>query len=289
MSQLEKEQLELKKKQISVEDEEKKKAKAEKAKKVLIDIEDIMTRASSLHDTIYEIKKAQELSDQDVRQHLIDSKRWETKVEDISSSKVKVDKDTVGLEIDTDTVTKLNSVVEKVRTAVKEKIADLKKADQERCLYSLTKPVKDVAVYPPPFGGNDNEDVYKFKEKMLEAITTNQIREKDKVEVLRKYLKSGARTMVGDHCESIDKAFEALLNHYGLARKTWNAKVKMFLEVCKKPTDWVARGTKARRTVLTKTCDFIRAAEKLSKDHTDLKGTIISHATNEKIFEVAKF
>ena len=124
-----------------------------------------------------------------------------------------------------------------MKSAVKEKIADLKKADKERCLYSLTKPVKEVAVYPPPFSGSDGEDVYKFKEKMLEAITTNQIREKDKVEVLRKYLRKNARTMIGDHCESIDKAFDTLLNHCNLAKKIWNAKVDTFVEKCKKPAD----------------------------------------------------
>ena len=79
------------------------------------------------------------------------------------------------------------------------KITDLKEVDKARGLYSLSKTVKEVAVYPPPFGGAKGEDVYKFKEKFVEAVTANQIRERDKVEVLRKHLKSSAKQCIGDH------------------------------------------------------------------------------------------
>ena len=73
---------------------------------------------------------------------------------------------------------------------------------------------------------------------MLEAIITNQIREKDKVEVLCKYLKGQARELIGEHYTSLDTAFDALLKHYGVAKKTWESKVKNFLLKCKKPRDW---------------------------------------------------
>ena len=98
-----------------------------------------------------------------------------------------------------------------------DKLADLKKADSERCLFSLSKPVKELAIYPEPFSGKEGEDIFHFKEKMLEAIITNQIREKDKVEVLRKHLKGEAKEMIGYHYEFLDKAFEALLKYFGLA------------------------------------------------------------------------
>ena len=35
------------------------------------------------------------------------------------------------------------------------------------------------------FSGKPGEDVYKFKEKLLQAVFDSQIREKDKVDVLR--------------------------------------------------------------------------------------------------------
>ena len=126
-------------------------------------------------------------------------------------------------------------MVEKAKTAVKEKKADLKKVDEERCLYSLSKSVKEVAVYPKTFTGSADDNIHKFKEKMIEAIRTNQIREKDKVEVLRKHLGGRALKMVGEHFDKLDDAFEVLLDHYGLAKKTWEARVKKFLTECKHP------------------------------------------------------
>ena len=256
MSQAEKETLELKKRQISVEDEEKKNAKADKAKKILIDMDDISSRFKNLLEIIFDINKATDLSDQDVRQHLLDSKRWESKLEDIVSSKVKVHKDIIGVDVDSETVGKLKDIVEKVKTSVRGKVAELKKVDVERCLYSLSKAVKGVAVYPPIFGGTDGEDVYKFKEKMIEAITTNQIREKDKTEVLRKHLKGKAKTMIGEHYENLDKAF-------GLAKKTWDHKLKEFVKTVNRPQDWIAHGTITRAKVIGQACEFLREAEKL--------------------------
>jgi hypothetical protein len=49
------------------------------------------------------------------------------------------------------------------------KITDLKQFDSERGLYSLSKTIKEVAVYPPPFAGAKRDDVYKFKDKFVEA------------------------------------------------------------------------------------------------------------------------
>ena len=286
MSEADKESLELKKKKMSMEEEEKNNARAEKAKRISIDIEDISARATSLHKLILGIDKAKDLSDQDVRQYLLDSKRWESKLEDIVSSKVKVDKDVVGSEVDPGSIKKLTEVVSKVKEAVADKIADLKRVDKERCLFSLSKAVKEVAVYPPVFGGTDGEDVYKFKEKLVEAITANQVREKDKIDILRKYLKGKAKKMIGEHYETFDKALEALLSHFGLAKKTWENKLKEFVKDCQKPLHWLAYGTNDRLTVIGSTCQFLREAEKLAKDHDDLKNTIISHTTIDEIFKV---
>ena len=122
MSEADKESLELKKKKMSMEEEEKNNARAEKAKRISIDIEDISARATSLHKLILGIDKAKDLSDQDVRQYLLDSKRWESKLEDIVSSKVKVDKDVVGSEVDPGSIKKLTEVVSKVKEAVADKL-----------------------------------------------------------------------------------------------------------------------------------------------------------------------
>ena len=125
-----------------------------------------------------------------------------------------------------------------MKSVVKEKIADLKKVDSERGLYSLNKSVKDAAVYPKPFGGKESDDVFHFKEKMIEALSTNQIREKDKIEVLRKHLTGKAKEYIGPHYGSIDKAFVALLEHFGFATSNWKSKLNKFIEKNKNPKLW---------------------------------------------------
>ena len=83
-----------------------------------------------------------------------------SKIEDIVSSKVKVDKDIIGAEVDSEAVKKVHDIVEKVKAVVKEKTADLKKVDGHRCLYSLSKAVKEVAVYPKTFTGSAEENAH---------------------------------------------------------------------------------------------------------------------------------
>ena len=70
----------------------------------------------------------------------------------------------------------------------------------------MVKGIKDNAFYPAPLGGKPNENVYTFKQKMLHALATNQIPERDKVKVLRKYLKGAPRDSIGD--DTIVKSFD---------------------------------------------------------------------------------
>ena len=44
----------------------------------------------------------------------------------------------------------------------------------------MCKPVKELSVYPELFGGKVNENVYRFKQNMIEAMEGNQIAEKVK-------------------------------------------------------------------------------------------------------------
>ena len=43
-------------------------------------------------------------------------------------------------------------------------------------------------MYPAPYGGKSHENLFIFKQRMLDALATNQVPERDKVEVLKKYL-----------------------------------------------------------------------------------------------------
>ena len=141
-------------------------------------------------------------------------------------------------------------------------------------------------MYPPPFSGDKGEDVYKFKDKFVEAITANQVREKDKVEVLRKHLRGVAKNNLGDHYESFDTAIGALVETYGQAEVTWDAKIEKFLKNCNKPSLWTKLGSQERGGVINMTCEFLREADKLSKDHPELESAIYSSATVRKVILV---
>ena len=43
-------------------------------------------------------------------------------------------------------------------------------------------------MFPEKFSGEIGENVFRFKVKFLQALLDSQVREKDKVEVLRKHL-----------------------------------------------------------------------------------------------------
>ena len=58
---------------------------------------------------------------------------------------------------------------------------------------------------------------------MLDALATNEIPERDKVKVLRKYLKGALRESIGDDTtvKSVDEAFTILIQAFGNPRETW--------------------------------------------------------------------
>ena len=69
---------------------------------------------------------------------------------------------------------------------------------------------------------------------MLDALATNQISEKDKVKVLRKYLKGAPRESVGENTtvKSVDEAFIILIRAFGNPRETWSSILNNFKKKC---------------------------------------------------------
>merc|ERR1712082_154827 len=132
-------------------------------------------------------------------------------------------------------------------------------ADKDRVLYSLVKGVKDIAVYPAPFGGKPNKNVYTFKHEMLDALKTNQIPEKDKVKVLRKYLKGAPRESVGENTtvKSVDEAFAILI---GNPREMWSSILNDFKKKCTNAKCWSIYGMYKRCKLTFRTVEFLRKA-----------------------------
>ena len=54
--------------------------------------------------------------------------------------------------------------------------------------------MKELSEYPETFAGAPGENINK-SHKLIESFTANQVREKDKVEVLRKQLKERANNL----------------------------------------------------------------------------------------------
>ena len=95
-------------------------------------------------------------------------------IKEIKQGKVKIDKDSVKATVDKEEIVKQKSAFDKLWVIFEGVKTDLITADKDRSLYSLVKGLKDIAVYPAPFGGKPNENVYTFKQKMLHTLATNQ-------------------------------------------------------------------------------------------------------------------
>ena len=208
-------------------------AKAEKEKEenikkkkeadLKIDLERIVKKMSKFSTELVAVKESKELEDNEVRAYLSQLSKWETSMKEIEQVKTKADKDLFGSSIEKEKVEKLDSDYEKLNNLFDKIKIDLIKADKDRSLYTLVKSVKEVAVYPAPYGGKPNENLYTFKQRMLDALASNQIPERDKIEVLRKHLKGAPRESISDDTaiKSIDEAFEILLEAFGNPQDTW--------------------------------------------------------------------
>ena len=76
-------------------------------------------------------------------------------------------------------------------------------------------------MFPEAFAGGLGENVFKFKDKFMQAIHDSQVREKDQVEVLRKHLTGEAKKLVGDHHKTLNSAMEALMDYFGNTSNIW--------------------------------------------------------------------
>ena len=81
---------------------------------------------------------------------------------------------------------------------------------------------RENVVFPEKFAGEPGDNVYKFKDKFLQALHDSQVREKDKVEVLRKHLTGQAKTLIGAHYTDIEKAMQSLIQYFGNKNKIWS-------------------------------------------------------------------
>ena len=73
--------------------------KAAKVKKAEINIEDISDKVNELRKIVSEVGKVKDLKDEEIREKLLDTKRWETKLDNLKDSRTKLKIELVTVDI----------------------------------------------------------------------------------------------------------------------------------------------------------------------------------------------
>ena len=124
----------------------------------------------------------------------------------------------------------------------------------------------------------------------MEYIEAAQIREKDKVDTLRKYLSGEAKTRVGEHHKKLEDALQCLVDIYGNPSVIWSeSKKELIKEVGDYNKDWGRLGSQQRVTAIGKCVEFLREAEMLATEYPELVNNVYSSPTFEILTEVLPF
>ena len=195
--------------------------KAEKLKKRILFL---VNRAIENEDKMKKIGCAESMSDNEVRKNFLESKEWVKTANELKQTKEKIEEDVVGIDIDEAEITKMSDEVNRCVDVLITKMEIFKFEDDTRGLFTgINKNLsRENVVFPEKFAGEPGDNVFKFKEKFLEALHDSQVREKDKVEVLRKHLTGNAKTLLGDHYTDIEKAMQSLIEYFGNKNKIWS-------------------------------------------------------------------
>ena len=279
LTKAEVEQLDLQRKKLQLAEKKEEEEKILKNKKAEIAIVDLSSKIANLLDVVKEVKAAKDLSDQEIKHILPEAKKWEVDFKELTASKVKLDMDFVGLNTDAAVVKKLEEDYKTITAEVKNKLSDLKAANDERGLFALNKQVKDAAAYPEPFHGKVGQNIYKFFEKMKEAFESNQVSEKDRVGILMKYLGGSAKSLITNSDKTLAEAEASLIARYGSAETIWKGILETFKRKCNNPKVWSSYGSAARCDIIAHAIKFLDDAKLLAEDYSELKTAVYSEQT----------
>ena len=255
------------------------KAIEEKTLKFKIRMENHLKKTKALNETILAVGNCDEMSEQEVRKNLMESKEWEKKVDNLLTGKETIDEETVGLELDEDLKSSVRDNFNQLLDTVQTKIKQLTLLDSQLGLHTLApSKVKENVVYPEAFKGEPGEDVYKFAREFKEAILADHVRACDEVKTLVKHLKGEAKRTVGEHHEKLDDALDDLKASFGNPQWIWQT-LKNDLEKKVNMPAWGKPNTYDRLKTLNIMLDFIRRAQSLAKEHEGLFEEVYSAST----------
>ena len=270
-------------KQKKEKDKEAKVAK-ENEEKAILKIKNAVKKFSDLKKKITDVKSIEEMSEQEIREKLIESQKWEKKIEEFTSVKEAIDQELVTVDVEETLIDQLSEEFDRILEIASEKIKSLTMKDKELGLFTLTpNKVKENIVYPMVFEGKPGENVYKFVKQFKEALDADQVRKSDQVKTLMKYLKGEAKVVIGDHHKSIDIALEALSEAFGNAWLILQRLRDNFDKTLGHFRYWGRHGTIERLNAINRTLDFIRQLESLAEDYSTELYNEVYHSSTIKL------
>ena len=224
-----------------------------------------------------------EMTDNEIREKFVESKDWEKVCKEMIKTKEEIEEDCIGLDIDDILISQMKESVQNSVGALQKRIADLKLEDKSRGLFSAVSKnlSRENVVFPEKFSGELGDNVFRFKEKFLQALLDSQVREKDKVEVLRKHLTGQAKILIGAHYTDIDKALQSLIDYFGDEQRIWDKSKEKFENYFTGNSErvWGKYGDDKRVMAISKVIEFLREAMELAESYEELHGEIY-HKSN---------
>ena len=236
----------------------------EKIIKIELRMKNVTKKSNDLVQKIRNIldKDCQDMTDQEIRENLLNSKDWEKQIDNLTTSKEAIELDSVGVSVNEDIKntfeTDLHDAIDKVCTLIE----NLKLVDKEKALHTLApSKVKENIVYPKPFSGKSGENVFKFVKDFKDAIAADQVREVDKVKKLMFLLRDNAKKAVGEHYKDLKDALDELERSFGNEEIIWD---KILADIKEKLGDYKKWGKGLSRERLTAYLCFFTSSAKPS-------------------------
>ena len=274
-------------KQTEAREKEKEAKVAEnRKKKCEVKMKNTVKKSKDIKDILGEVKDVDTLSENEIRQYMLESKNWERKTDELTKSKEAIDEEFVGDAIDQNLKEEFETEYESTIEMMTSLIKSLTLKDKERGLFSLApSKSKEKVIYPDHFTGVMGENVYKFCKDIKEAIEADQVRTADQVKTFRKYLKGDAKLNVGEHHSNLEEAMEALVAAYGNPHLIWTRLKDNLFKKISSPTakDWGREDSVERLNAINRVMDFLKHAHSLAKEYQQLQTDVYHTSTIEDL------
>ena len=241
----------------------------------------IEDKVKSLKQKVTAFKAPVDMTNDEIRYAMKESKIWERKFDEIIVEQQKYYEECVPFDDLEEAKEHVKSIIEVLQDTISDKVSLLGVEDEDRGLSCRAENrSKDTVVFPLPFKGELGENVYKFIDDIKNAIIDSQIKKSDQVRTLIKYLGGEAKKRCGDHYSDLDQALDALKEFYGNAALIWlktrNEFESAFGNLQK---EWGEYGDPVRVTAIARVIEFLRQADHLAKEYPELMSEVYSSST----------